>query len=236
MANEAETFRRALAEDLRVRARHDPDLLGFAEGLEQFTCPPFEPAAGNVAETARSHLPSLLAGLKCATPLATAIRAFSDGSDWVRLLEGAPVDPLLEGGMTVARPSYPEDPPAVFGLFLIGPGVHYPLHTHAACEVYYVVSGEISIQHGRDGDAVLHRGGDTSVTPEHRVHALTTGGQPCLIVYTWTGDLNGRAWWWEEDPAGTWRRRLWERRDGRAWAPYDEQAISADVLKEAGET
>src|SRR3546814_5778917 len=54
------------------------------------------------------------------------------------------------------------------GLFLLGPGIHYPLHTHAAAEVYYALSGRLTLAHGPGGAPFGLNAGSYSVTPPGR--------------------------------------------------------------------
>ena len=52
-------------------------------------------------------------------------------------------------------------------LFLLAPHVTYPLHQHAALEIYHVPSGEIYIRHGRKKLSKHIKAGEHSVTPPH---------------------------------------------------------------------
>jgi len=74
------------------------------------------------------------------------------------------------------------------GFTLIGPNILYPLHRHPAVEVYFVLSGKATWtaaqQSGRraPGEYILH----TRNVP----HAMQTGAESLLAVYTWSGDVH----------------------------------------------
>jgi len=71
------------------------------------------------------------------------------------------------------------------GLTLIAPDTLYPEHKHPAVELYYVAAGTAEwtagavMQSNPPGTFVLH--------PSGIVHAMRTGKEPLLAVYTWTG-------------------------------------------------
>ena len=234
--NAAQSLSAALATTLRAMSLDDSELASFAEGAEAFTCVA-RPEQGPPAKAplAERILDEALAGLACPAPLAEAIRAFAPTTDWYRILDGAPVDEALREGLMVGRPEPAPDAPARVGLFLIAPGVHYPLHTHAAHEVYYVVSGQIAIRHGTANEPLNITAPGHRITPENRVHSLTTGETPCLIAYVWTGDLTAPGWWWDRDPSGEWHRTRWERGPDGRWAKFGRERITEAVLRAAGE-
>jgi hypothetical protein len=75
-----------------------------------------------------------------------------------------------------------------FGLMLLGPRTHYPLHSHPADEIYYAVTGPSSWRTGDDawssrqaGEIIHHR----SWIP----HATLAGDRPLVLLYVWQGDL-----------------------------------------------
>jgi len=71
------------------------------------------------------------------------------------------------------------------GLTLIAPRTLYPAHKHPAVELYYVVSGAAEWTAGAHsqikppGTYILHQ--------SNCIHAMRTGNEPLLAVYTWTG-------------------------------------------------
>jgi mannose-6-phosphate isomerase-like protein (cupin superfamily) len=235
LTQHSETFRQALSAKLTEASARQPELAEFAAALGQFTSPETISTGAPRPPVVEAHLDNLLSDLERGSSFADAIREFAQRSDWIILLEGAPVNDSLLHGLAVARPTYPPEPAGLFGLFLIGPNVSYPLHNHAAREIYHVVSGEVFIQHGRTGIPMSVRAGETSLTPEHRVHALATRDHPCMIAYVWVGDTAGRTWWWSEDEQGKWNRTLWECDGDAAWRVLETADITKDFLEQAGE-
>jgi quercetin dioxygenase-like cupin family protein len=74
------------------------------------------------------------------------------------------------------------------GVTLIAPHTLYPLHRHPAVETYFVLSGTATWtaagheQPQPPGTLILH--------PANVDHAMQTGAEPLLAVYTWTGDVH----------------------------------------------
>ena len=79
------------------------------------------------------------------------------------------------------------------GLGWLAPGTEYPAHAHDAWELYHVVagraqwgpsSGQLAVR--REGEVLVHQSGQPHmmVVPED---------QDLLLVYVWTGDINGRS-------------------------------------------
>ena len=71
---------------------------------------------------------------------------------------------------------------------MIAPHTVYPAHSHPAIELYLVVSGTAIWQAGGapatpqpPGSAILH--------PSGIPHAMITGAEPLLALFTWRGDL-----------------------------------------------
>jgi hypothetical protein len=101
------------------------------------------------------------------------------------------------GYAVIAGPA--DGPPAplraeglALGLLLLGPGTHYPLHSHPAIELYVTLSG--------DGDWWRDQGPWRSI-PSDRVihhaslvpHATRAGQHPLLSAYLWRGELGRHA-------------------------------------------
>jgi quercetin dioxygenase-like cupin family protein len=112
------------------------------------------------------------------------------------------------------------------GLFLLRPQLHYPLHQHEATEIYFAVSGTAYIQHGINGEAKRLSPGQVSLTPSNRLHALTMGDEPVLLLWTWLGEFGGRNWWWHRQNDGSWRRDAWERSEDASWVQTASEPIS----------
>ncbi|MCX5512552.1 hypothetical protein C3941_04345 [Kaistia algarum] len=75
----------------------------------------------------------------------------------------------------------------VAGLTLIAPHTYYPLHIHPAVELYLVLSGTAEWTAGSTiaaqppGTLILH--------PSDLPHAMRTGHEPLLALFTWSGDI-----------------------------------------------
>lgn len=120
------------------------------------------------------------------------------------------------------------------GIFLLAPHIHYPLHQHPALEIYYVLSGHVDICHGREKSPMRITAGDFSLTPPDQVHSLTTGDSPCLIIYTWTGDLANENWWWVEEDS-IWVRKCWQRDANGTWKITGQERLSDDIITLSGD-
>ena len=117
------------------------------------------------------------------------------------------------------------------GLFLLAPHTNYPLHSHTAPEVYYCVSGKITLQHGVDGEPLVLVPGEHSVTPSERVHALRTGDEPALLIYVWLLKADSENWWWAQEPDGSWVRSAWQWQSDGRWVRIGCEALSAETMR-----
>ena len=79
------------------------------------------------------------------------------------------------------------------GLILFGPKLDYPHHSHAAAELYMMLSGSMTwningIQHGMvtKGDYVFHQPWQT--------HAMSTDSGPALAFWGWSGDIRSETY------------------------------------------
>ncbi|OED35245.1 hypothetical protein AB833_31115 [Chromatiales bacterium (ex Bugula neritina AB1)] len=157
--------------------------------------------------------------------------------DWGQLYEGGGIDPALAEGMFAAQAVgtygvYPGESVAA-GLFLLAPGVHYPLHTHAAREVYHCLAGEVEITHRLNEAPVTLCKDQSSETPSGRLHALQTGANPVLLAYIWTGEISAPTWWWEQQKNGEWHRTAWRRLPGESWKPERREPVDAAAFDNA---
>ena len=73
-----------------------------------------------------------------------------------------------------------------FGFTMIAPDSLYPAHFHPAVELYYVLSG--TAEWTLNGKAALQKPGTFILHPANAVHAMRTGKEPLLAMYTWSGD------------------------------------------------
>jgi len=156
--------------------------------------------------------------------------------DWGQVYADAQIGTGVADGMFAAQMAgtygvFASDGLAA-GLFLLAPNLHYPIHTHEAEEVYYCLSGKLTLQHGLDGDPFEISGGEYSVTPSHRLHALTTVDEPALLLYVWRGNLHAPIWLWEAVGAG-WERVQWVRLAGQPWKQMRREAVDEAILQQA---
>ncbi|MGB0160504.1 MAG: dimethylsulfonioproprionate lyase family protein [Candidatus Puniceispirillaceae bacterium] len=173
------------------------------------------------------------------SPLAEVLRPLARDLDWYQIFDSSHTDPSLAGGLMAGQviggrgKLHSKD--LYLGLFLLAPHVTYPLHQHAALEIYHVLSGEIYIRHGREKLSMHVTAGEHSVTPPHQVHELRTGTEACLIAYVWTGDLTGENWWWEPQDDGSWDRVCWQRQPDSSWKVTRREPLSDSEILRAGD-
>ncbi|NKC13778.1 MAG: cupin domain-containing protein [Gammaproteobacteria bacterium] len=225
-------FLSALTQQTGAQARLEPFIRGLSAA--DFRALP-QAHSGSLAPLAAEHLPAMTPALASFGALGNAVSALAPELVWHAILEGADVDEQLQRGLISSQAGAAESIPTRLGIFMLAPGLHYPLHHHAALEIYYVVYGALSIQHGCAGTPFELGAGQFSVTPCYRVHALTTGSAPCLLIYAWTGSISEPGWWWERDTDGGWRRVRWERQPDGRWLQCSSERVTAAVMREAGE-
>ena len=161
---------------------------------------------------------------------------------WRQIFKGVDIDKKLAKSLYAAQiignVGLIKSSQIFMGLFLLAPGICYPLHQHDTLEMYYVVSGNISITHGRKKQAFILGPGEFSITPNKQVHSLATSDNPCLISYIWVaggGDLKGPNWWWEEQSDGSWDRICWVRKPDSSWTVTGREKLSEEVISESGD-
>ena len=76
----------------------------------------------------------------------------------------------------------------LLGLFLLGPGLYYPNHSHPAPELYWILSG-MSDWRVRDEAFSPREPGETIWHEPYVPHATRVGLQPMLAAYMWTRDV-----------------------------------------------
>lgn len=74
------------------------------------------------------------------------------------------------------------------GLTLIAPETVYPSHAHPAVEFYLVLSGTAAWTAGAEA-AAARPPGSLILHAESIPHAMATGREPLLAVFTWHGDI-----------------------------------------------
>ncbi|MDE0920962.1 MAG: dimethylsulfonioproprionate lyase family protein [Arenicellales bacterium] len=172
--------------------------------------------------------------------LVSAIHAAAKGARWYQIytVDEDPTEasdnPMrdLASGMYAAQMIGPrgliKSTELLAGLFLLRPRLHYPLHQHQATEIYFGASGTVQIQQGLGQVEGTLGPGQVSLTPSNRLHALTMGDSPVLLLYTWMGELGGRNWWWHPSGEGVWQRDAWERQPNAAWAKTVTEVLSPE--------
>jgi quercetin dioxygenase-like cupin family protein len=157
--------------------------------------------------------------------------------DWSILFHGPQAPELLRETMHVVSLAGKRPADARHGLntglFVIHPGVFYPLHSHSAHEVYVCISGEVEIRHGLYGTPFTIRAGQYSITPPDCVHALRTGQEPVILAYVWMGEMGAPNWWWHQDGAGNWMRERWQWDPDHEWRSYGIETVSPEMVAQA---
>ena len=232
--------RLADAFDVTVRptAGEAPLVETLANDLRSVVTTPQELLLDQQPPLVSARLPALLDAMPV-SPLAEVLRPLARDPDWYQIFDSSHTDPVLAGGLMAGQviggrgKLHSKD--LYLGLFLLAPHVIYPLHQHAALEIYHVLSGEIYIRHGRDKLSMHVTAGEHSVTPPHQVHELRTGTEACLIAYVWTGDLVGENWWWEPQEDGSWDRVCWQRQPDSSWKVTHREPLSDDEIARSGD-
>lgn len=89
-------------------------------------------------------------------------------------------------------PALAIDPRLALGVLLLGPGTHYPLHSHPAIEVYYTLTEEG--EWWRDAGPWRSEPSGSAIYHAPNVpHATRTQSSPLLAIYLWQGDLETHA-------------------------------------------
>ena len=75
------------------------------------------------------------------------------------------------------------------GLMLLGPGLHYIDHYHAAPELYWLLTGPIEYSRSQ-GQFKQVGTASTLWNKPNEVHAMKVGERPLLAVWAWANDVN----------------------------------------------
>jgi len=222
---------------LSDKARTDPALSSFAKataGLESETDQ--ESSLDLSTHPITAHVAPLLDRATADADLVDTIRALTGDLRWYQIFQGSGIDRSLAEGLFAAPLAGPTgfiaSDPVRAGLFLLAPNICYPLHSHAAEELYFGLSGRLTLQHGTQGEPFTIDGTSWSVTPSNRLHSLRTGDEPVLLAFIWKGEINAPNWWWAQQEDGSWRRTCWTRTPTGAWAVEREEAVSAALVAE----
>ena len=185
-----------------LEAAADPALAPFIESIRGVAHDQAEPILHPHREhPALRFLDSALTAARAEERLCEAMRAIapylSFGSSYA--LDG-PTAAFARGMVwaeIAGRNGLVRDPSRRVGCFLLAPGLFYPLHGHEPDEIYFLLSGALTIEHGYDGARVDVRPGGYYRTPSDHPHALHVGDAPALIAYCWVGDFSKPVWFVE---------------------------------------
>jgi mannose-6-phosphate isomerase-like protein (cupin superfamily) len=234
----------ALRETLSPRLHSTPVLRSFIDDFAacEITRPKVQAQAhahGDLPDAVAEYLPDLMATMSV-QPLAQMFKSYFPQISWYQIFRGNSTASAFNQGLVAAQlvggNGLLHTETLYLGLFLLAPNITYPLHQHAATELYYVLSGSVAIRHGRFAEARHLGRDDFSVTAPHQVHELKTDKQPCLMAYVWTGDLTPQNWWWEQLGDGTWARICWTRTPAGDWSMLRREALSDAEISRAGDT
>lgn len=155
-------------------------------------------------------LDAALANARAEEWLCAAVRALvphlSFGSSYAADGPLAAVGRGMVWAEIAGRTGLVRDPTRRLGCFLLQPGHHYPLHGHVADEIYFVVSGLLTVEHGLAGETIDIAPGRHYRTPSGEAHALHIGDAPVLLAYCWVGDFDAPIWFLDKDSKGTWNK------------------------------
>lgn len=232
-------FVEALITDLSLKARDDITLLPFMAqmvkaGRKGFDDQPVKEKR-ILDDSVAADLEVALAGLDVSPPVQEGIRIAVEEGSWNPVVgQHEAIDPSLSAGLHALHVMGPSGMLGCegirSGLFLLSPNIHYPLHTHLATELYYCVSGSLTLQHGVDGDPFELTAGNYSITPRERLHSLTTGDAPALLIFGWVGEFNAPIYWWDHDETQGWRRASFERQPDASWIRGPSEAVADDLI------
>ncbi|MQT14633.1 dimethylsulfonioproprionate lyase family protein [Segnochrobactrum spirostomi] len=190
-------FLATLRRRIEAEPGHGPDFLRERDALLS-VWPSDDARRGTPATPVRlpacAHFPGALAAALDGPEreIAAALAAIEPALAWVY---GYPADPRrpgladaiafsdIVGGRGLLRAG------AIgIGLTLIAPETAYPSLAHPAVEFYLVLSGTALWTAGAAPEAPRPPG-SLILHPESLPHAMTTGSEPLLAVFTWHGDI-----------------------------------------------
>ncbi len=185
------------AEALSARDEPGPREIGAAiAALPEASrdCPP-------TLAPACAHLDAALAlGTAATRPLIDAVAAARPYLAW-KMMGREGFDDALREQLAYVEIVGPEGavvaPDLRVGLYIQAPGVDYPSHAHDAEELYLVLAGTARWQRGWNGSDDPFATVPPGEIRHHRAkepHAMITGEQPLLALWTWRGAIGGRYW------------------------------------------
>ena len=149
------------------------------------------PPAGRAHPIARQLQPALADRPGRVADVLAALRPFASALPW-RYGYAARADaPGLEDRIAWAEfigPAAPRKSDRLcLGVTLIASHTLYPAHRHPAVETYFVLAGTATWTAA--GRSSLQPPGAFILHPSNIDHAMETGDEPLLAVYTWSGDI-----------------------------------------------
>ena len=205
-------FIKALRNLLASHLNHDNDLGPFVEALQDVSPVLSDSVWDDLKHPLLSHLDKALNAALGPPELLDSVASLSTAGGWYQVYTGdginaAMADHMLAKQIVGPKGLYASDSMRA-GLFLLSPHFDYPMHNHAAQEIYYVHSGVIEIQNGIESAPRRLQPGQYSITPSELPHALKTGDAPVLLLFVWTGKLTAPIWWWVKGRDGAWTKTL----------------------------
>ena len=166
----------ALRETLMPQLASTPFLQAFIDDFAacDITLPNPQALRQNVVPTAIArYLPEMMETLSV-QPLAQMFRSYVPHILWYEIFQGDATPAAFKQGLVAAQlvggNGLFRTETLYLGLFFLAPHITYPLHQHAATELYYVLSGSVSLRHGRHAKARHLGKDDFSITAPHPVH------------------------------------------------------------------
>ena len=205
-------FINALRNSLEANADQDSALCLFIEALQDVPPVLTGCAMDDLKHPLLSQLDDALNAARGPPELVDSVAALSSAGGWYQVYTGAEInaamaDFLLAKQIVGPKGLFASDCMRA-GIFLLAPHFDYPMHAHAALEVYYVHSGTIDIQNGTESVQRRLGPGQYSITPSKVPHALHTGDAPVLLLFVWTGNVTAPIWWWVKGEGGVWTKTL----------------------------
>ena len=205
-------FIKALRNILEANAEQDIALDPFVEALQDVAPVPTGCVMDDLKHPLLSQLDDALNAALGPPELVDSVAALSPAGGWYQVYTGDGINAAMADFMLAKQIVGPK---GIFasssmraGIFLLAPHFEYPIHCHAALEIYYVHSGAIDIQNGTESVPRHLEPGQYSITPSEVPHALHTGDAPVLLLFVWTGNLTAPIWWWVQGEDGSWNKML----------------------------
>lgn len=159
--------------------------------LQQRTAVPIKPQTD---VRALAHLPTLLQKDQHdpLRPLADAIGAVTESLSWTPFYRRSALTEGFVDAFAVTEVIGPSGPlisdNLIMFMFVMDAHTIYPLHWHAAEELYFVLSGTPAYQVGNQAWQTRHPG-DVVHVPSYVPHAIHNADDPMLVLQVWRGAI-----------------------------------------------